>query len=241
MAGREPDNISSPNEVLHKVSAALMLVAKGDPMTALRGELATKFEAIETRFDAIDKATDLVHEDYVRVPTQVDKAVSALRDVISERVDGHFALLRQTIDGSLAVVNEKIKSLSDVTTQQFKSITDTFAEKDKAVSVGLSAQKEAAAAQQAGNAQATTKMEDNFTKLLDQGRELLAEVRRNTEVQISDIKDRLTAIESRAQGVVIQKQETVQSATQSWAYIVGSIGFVIGFGGLIVAILMLRH
>jgi len=240
VASREPDDISSPNEMLQKVSTALMMVAKGDPVTGLRGELTTKFEAIETRFAAIDKATDLVHADYVRVPTQVDKAIGGLQAVISERVDGHFALLKQTIDGSLAVVNEKIKSLSDVTTQQFKSITDTFAEKDKAVSVGLSAQKEAAAAQQAGNAQATTKMEDNFTKLLDQGRELLAEVRRNTEVQISDIKDRLTAMESRAQGAVAQKVETTQSATQNWAYIVGSVGFITGFGAIIVA-LLLRH
>jgi hypothetical protein len=78
-----------------------------------------------------------------------------------------------------------------VTAQQFKSVTDAFAEKDKAVSVGLSAQKESAAAQQSSNNAANNKMEENFTKLLDQGRDMLAEVRRNTELQINEIKSRV--------------------------------------------------
>src|ERR1700684_3736518 len=148
-----------------------------------------KGDAIKARLKAMDKATRLLHDDFVRVPTVVDRAVGGLEKLLDERMNGQIQL-----------VFERIKSLSDVTTQQFKSISDTFSEKDKAVSVGLSAQKESAAAQQPANTAANTKMEDNFTKLLDQGRELLTEVRRNTDVQISDIKSRLDKGEGHHQG-----------------------------------------
>lgn len=116
----------------------------------------------------------------------------------------------------------KIEVLANVTTQQFISINDKFAEKDKAVSVGLSAQKEAAAAQQDSNTAATLKMEDNFTKLLDQGRDLLSEVRRNTDIQIGDIKSRLDKGEGQSKG-----------AGDTWGWIFGAMGLLTAFGALI--------
>lgn len=194
--------VLAPSDLLNKLSEALIQVSRGDPVTSLRNELETQLRAIDVRFNGIDKATQLQHEDTVRVPTLVDRAVNSLRELLVAeigvsiaRVEGEigkgFAGSKEIFQGAIEVVNEKITSLANVTTQQFKSIDDKFAEKDKAVSVGLSAQKESAAAQQDSNNTATRKMEDNFTKLLDQGRELLTEVRRNTELQINDIKSRL--------------------------------------------------
>ncbi len=122
-----------------------------------------------------------------------DKIPAFVRDQVSQLKDVH----EEKIDGVVAVVGEKIKSLSDVTTQQFISINDKFAEKDKGVIVGLSAQKESAAAQQASNAEAQAKMESNFTALLNQGRELLAEVRKSTEQQLNDIKTTQATLASR--------------------------------------------
>jgi hypothetical protein len=122
----------------------------------------------------------------------------------------------------------KLDVLANVTSQQFISINDKFAEKDKAVSVGLSAQKEAAAAQQDSNTSATLKMEDNFTKLLDQGRELLSEVRRNTDVQISDIKSRLDKGQGQGEG----KTEGLSMAGAmiiGAAFVMSSIISVVGF------------
>jgi len=194
-------------------------------------QLEPRFQGIEVRFADRDSATKLLHEDYVRVPTVVDRAVLNLRELLEAKLEGKHTLMvakvedvKTTIDamdkalvllqryndqmpnfvrnevgqlkkvheekigGAIEVVNERIKSLADVTTQQFASINDKFAEKDKAVSVGLSAQKESAAATQDSNTSATNKMEANFTALLTQGRELLAEVRKSTEQQINDIK-----------------------------------------------------
>jgi len=163
----------------------------------LQREIASSREIVETigsggrsvivaRLDAMDKAITLLQGSTDKIPAQVGEAVNRLQELHEAK-----------FNGAIEVVNEKITSLANVTTQQFKSIDDKFAEKDKAVSVGLSAQKESAAAQQDSNNTATRKMEDNFTKLLDQGRELLQEVRRNTELQINDIKSRLDKGEGR--------------------------------------------
>jgi hypothetical protein len=209
MAADDPEIL--PPELIDKFSAALVQITRGDPVVALRSELAVRFGAISTRLEAMDKATDLQHQDMVRVPTLLMQAIGNLRDLLHQEMMTIEASLKgelaknavsagERFDGSIAVVNEKITSLANVTTQQFKSIDDKFAEKDKAVSVGLSAQKESATAQQDSNNTATRKMEDNFTKLLDQGRDLLAEVRRNTETQITDIKSRLDKGEGRTGG-----------------------------------------
>jgi hypothetical protein len=147
-----------------------------------------KFQVIDTRLAGMDKAMGLV---------QVQQ--NGWQDVINASVANLRVLHDEKFNGAIEVVNEKITSLANVTTQQFKNIDDKFAEKDKAVSVGLSAQKESAAAQQDSNNTATRKMEDNFTKLLDQGREIVAEIRRNTETQITDIKSRLDKGEGKSE------------------------------------------
>lgn len=164
--------------------------------------------------------------------TVVDAATDHVLTLVEEKIDGRIS---ERISGRIDLLAEKIKSLSDVTTQQFKSIVDTFAEKDKAVSVGLSAQKESAAAQQASNTEATNKMESNFTKLLDQGRELLAEVRRNTELQINDLKlgvgslaARLDKGEGRTSGIT---EADVNRARNS--------GLIFGLVGMVVAVVTL--
>lgn len=138
------------------------------------------FSVIDTRLAGMDRAIELVRVRAAEFP-----------EYVREKVDQLGELNGETLTGASNLLLEKVRSLSDVTTQQFKSIDDRFSEKDKAVSVGLSAQKESAAAQQDSNNAASSKMEDNFTKLLDQGRDLLSEVRRNTELQINDIKSRV--------------------------------------------------
>jgi rhodanese-related sulfurtransferase len=229
----DPDDIQSPSDTLNKLSTALSIVARGDPIVSLRSELDTRFRSIDTRFAAIDKATDLQHEDMVRVPTDIDKAVDALQsfleaklsqiDVRTEAVKG---VISERLDGSVSLLNEKILSLSNITTQQFASINNTFAEKDKAVLVGLSAQKESAAAAQAASDAAISKMENNFTKLIEQGNNLLLEVRRNTELQMNEIKSRLDRGEGAHSG-----------GRDVWGYVVGAIGILLTVGTLVVLIL----
>lgn len=196
-------------------------------VTALR-------EILETRMDGMDKeanerrlAVDLLQKKSDASPSiaQVNDSVEALR-----KLQDAF------IGGQISIVVEKIKSLSDVTTQQFKSIVDTFAEKDKAVSVGLSAQKESAAAQQASNTEATNKMESNFTKLLDQGRELLAETRKGTDLQINDLKTALGNIAARLDRGEGRTVGTTEVRTDNRSFVSVAIASAVAFVVVITAI-----
>jgi hypothetical protein len=234
MAMEKARTVPNPDSTLRTIEVVDNAIA------GLFERLEPRFKGIETRFEDRDNATKLLHDDYVRVPTVVDRAILNLRELTTANVDGKIAVLderlagvrsridamdkaiillqtsndkvpdfvrnevkqlkevhAEKIEGAVDVVNERIKSLADVTTQQFASINDKFAEKDKAVSVGLSAQKESAAATQDSNTAATNKMEANFTALLTQGRELLAEVRKSTELQINDLKANMQALGSR--------------------------------------------
>jgi hypothetical protein len=47
---------------------------------------------INIRLDAMDKASDLIHEDYVRVPTVIDREISALRNALADKMEGLSSL-----------------------------------------------------------------------------------------------------------------------------------------------------
>lgn len=135
---------------------------------------------LETRLNGMDKAIELLHTASARIPLHVKEEVTHLSELVVE----------------------KIERLGDVATERFAGIEKQFAERDKrteqlsladktAVNAALAAQEKQAIAQQEGNNAATSKMEANFTKLIEQGQTLLQEVRRNTDVQINDLKSRL--------------------------------------------------
>lgn len=220
------------------------------------------FSAVTSLKSLIDSKFETVHEITQAIKVRVEerqKIVEAsgeyIIDLIDEKIDGRIS---ERIGGKVELLSEKINSLSNVTTQQLKSIDATFAEKDKAVSVGLSTQSASASAQQEANKEANRKMEDNFTKLLDQGRELLNEVRKNTDVQIQDIKSRLDKGEGRtsvgdpivAEGIsklnaalidLTKSRDTNQGyglgQAGLWGLIVGGLGLLFGLGSTIAVIM----
>ncbi len=218
---------------------------------SVREQSTNGLEIISTRIAGMDKAIELVRDHTVLYPEQIREAIQHLKHWLEERI------ARMT-----DVTNEKVRSLSDVTTQQFKSIEDKFAEKDKAVSVGLSAQKESAAAQQQANSDATNKMETNFTTLIKQLADLFNEMRRNTEQQLNDQKNaitslqerrdpmidaalsRIVALENRREGVRenmgdvdMQRHHASQNLGILVAGVFGALGFMVGVAGIVIAIL----
>jgi hypothetical protein len=194
------------SELLVKLSTALALISKGDPIVSLRTELATQFNAIQTRFEAIDKATELQHDDYVRVPTQVEKAIDALRGEITPRLDAieHSAdLVREILS---AEFRGAIDTMSKVSDEKFSSISIQFAERDTrteqtaagvkiAVDAALQAAKEAVAEQNRSFALATGKSETATMKQIDALGLAIQTANKGLDDKIADMKDRLTRIE----------------------------------------------
>lgn len=187
------DDTASPADLLNKLSQALILVSRGDPLVSLRAELQTEFRAINTRFSEIDKATELQHDDMVRVPTQVDRAVQNLRE-----------LLEQTVQTAIAQTDVKIERHIAETTQKFIGIANQFIERDTrdaqhagdtklAVDAAFAAADKAAAKIETGFAGLIRGMDEKIDAKADSNASEIS----NLKDRLADLKDILTALQSR--------------------------------------------
>src|ERR1700738_2861976 len=129
----------------------------------LQREVSALKELHGVRLEAMDKAIQVAHDDLVRVPTDVQKAVGSLKDVLQETFKIH---------------DEKFQSTQQLAAEKFAGIQKQFDERDVrteqsatatkiAVDAALQAQKEAAGAQNESNAAAIAKSEAATTKQID--------------------------------------------------------------------------
>jgi hypothetical protein len=203
------------------------------------------------------------------VQTQLDAADRAITSQ-QARLDA-----RQTdIDKSIAHVTnlfaEKLEGMQGTNREKFASIGTQFLERDKrteqlsiadktAIAAALQAQKEAAGATNESNLQATTKMEANFTKLIEKTQDLVSAVQRNTDEKINDVKSRLdkgdgqTSVSDPAVAHAInqlinevQQLKTtgnkIESKGPDWITGLAVIGGVIGIVvGIIAMVIALKH
>jgi hypothetical protein len=178
-------------DILNKLSAALTYsgIARGDPIIALRNEFSTQLRSLETRFEAFDKATDLAHEDMVRVPTQVQTAVGSLRE-----------LLEQLVETKIAEIRGELNRHAAETAQKFHNVDGQFTERDTRTDQRAGDTKLAVDAAFAAAKEATAKIEAGFTKQIDGQGEIIDTKTGNLASSISDLKDRLVTIESRGVG-----------------------------------------
>jgi hypothetical protein len=189
MATDDPD-IMTPAELGNKLVVALRSVS--DPQALmqaiadrsslnLRGELNTKIEAM-------DKAVVLWHDDLVRVPTEVQKAVSSLRELLEQTIEKSAAKtlgeMRQDVarlDGRTVEVREKvlgqITTLTEVSEERFKSIQIQFTllkqateqldlANKTAIAAALQAQKESAGETQKSSQAAIAKSETSTSEAI---------------------------------------------------------------------------
>ena len=228
-------DVQAPSDLLNKLSSALIQVSRGDPLTALRNELQTRFLAIDVRFDAIDKATELQHEDQVRVPTQIDKATASLREFLEQSFQKLIAELRGELNRHVAETAEK-----------FRGVDNQFSERDTRTDQRAGDTKLAVDAAFAAAKEATAKIEAGFTKQIDGMGDNVNTKTANLASGISDIKDRLTtvenrrdplvdslsirltALENRGSGVKEGTHDTTAKQQQQW-------GFIFGLASLAVA------
>lgn len=182
-----------------------------DPSALTTAQLATASASLEKlftqRMDAIEKAVEIAHENLVRVPTDVDKAVGHLRSVIDEKLNTHLE--------KFASVQTQF-SERDVRTEQSAIGTKV------AVDAALQAAKEAGAKQQEASDKAIAKTETNTTKNIDQQSVLIANMTKALDDKIGDVKERLTLIEGSSKGM-----------TQGWAILLGAIGGLVGLAGIV--------
>jgi hypothetical protein len=172
-----------------------------------RIELKGVVQAFEARLAAIDKATDKFESSLVRVPTETDKAIAALRNLMDERfarMDEKFEKVGERFTG-VATHLDGLQKLED---EQFRAIQQQFVERDHRYAGERDAARAAIAAALEAAKEAVEKSEASQTKSIEQQSAQIRTVTDANNGQITDIKERLTRIEAIAIGQANQKQET---------------------------------
>jgi hypothetical protein len=152
----------------------------------LRAELA----AVNVRIDGMEKAVEVFQADLTRVPTQLDRAINGLKDVLDARLNG--------MDNSII---KEIEKLAAVTKERFVGIDNQFVERDTRTDQRAGDTKLAVDAAFAAAKEATAKIESGFTKSIDSILELIRTTTKASDDKTSDLKDRLTAMEARTAGI----------------------------------------
>ena len=177
----------------------------------LMREAAHIRDTLNLKIDAIEKAIVVAHDDMVRVPTAMDKAVDGLRILTWQRFDSvHTTFL------SVAALNE----------QKFGAIKTQFDERDtrvqqtakaskEALDAALQAAKEAVSEQNKSNSVAIAKSEAATSKQIDQLTGAIHLTAKTTDDKVADLKERLTRIEGSGAG-----------KTALWGFVVGGVGLV---------------
>jgi predicted outer membrane protein len=185
-----------------------------------KNEVDTRFDAVLVRIDAIDKATVLFEENLTRVPTEVDKAILHLRELI-------FAELK-TIQQQFYAVAQQFEE-RDTRVREAAVATKT------AVDAALQAQKEAFGQQNTTFAQSIEKSEISITKQIDSLVQNQTTQIQSITTLYGDLKDRMTRIESQDIGAKGQREDTHQGN----AMMLTVFGAILGIGGFAVAIISL--
>jgi hypothetical protein len=143
-------------------------------------EIRGLLKIIETRIDAMDKATELLRENISVVPTEMDRQVTHLREYMVAR-----------IESTQVARDERFHSI-DLQFKERDTRTDQSSRDSKvAVDAALQAAKEAVGEQNKSSALAIAKSETSTTKQIDQLQTLIQTNNDATSDKINDIKARL--------------------------------------------------
>lgn len=90
---------------------------------ALLREIASLKELFFTRVDALNKAVEVAHDDLVRVPTEVQKAVGTLRDLHESKIEGNrrecinqFKMISDVASSSRTIIETRLDGMDKAIT-----------------------------------------------------------------------------------------------------------------------------
>jgi hypothetical protein len=175
-----------------------------DPTTLttdqLRRELATLREILETRLDAMDRATALANSQVNVLRGEVEQIRNRLREETATGIEH----LRQLLEARLDGMDRAIELQSAEREVRGEQATESAR---LAVSTALNAQKELVAQQNEANTAAAAKAEANFTKQIDQIGTIMQTQEKATDVRITELKERIDRGEGSATGAAGSRSE----------------------------------
>ena len=216
-------------------------------------EVAALKELLIDKVEALQKGIDVAHQDLVRVPTAMDKAIGTLKELHEEKfksidrqnkdritaIDVRLADISSLSREEFAGILGKIVDYKILGDEKFNGVEKQFKERDTrveqtaisskvAVDAALQAAKELVGKQNDSFTQSINKSEAATTKQIDGIVVLINSYTKSADDKIDDLKDRLNKIEGTGLGI-----------SQSHINVKDNIGVIIGVGGLIIAIIVL--
>lgn len=171
-----------------------------DPTTLTTAQLLREVgslkELVFSKLEGIEKGIDVAHDDLVRVPTEVQKQIAALREV----VEGKFGVLEIKICDADKLNQEKFKNIDKMLDTGELARIEQKRDTATAVDAALKAAKEAVTEQNASNVLAINKSEAAMTKQMDQQAALLSQIKGGLEDKINDIKIQMGMGQGKTQG-----------------------------------------
>lgn len=191
-------------------------------------EVETLKELLTQRIDAVDQAVERWREDMVRFPTEVDKAVNNIKDLMYEKINTEH-LLKEEKFGKVE------QRFNLVEAQRVEQKKDTAT----AVDTALRSAKEAIDDQNKASAIAISKSEVAVAKQMDQLGVLIDRQTKSTEDKITDMKERLVKMESALVGFEWIRAEVANLKTGSTTLLGKNLGTKDSMGWILFAVTIL--
>jgi t-SNARE complex subunit (syntaxin) len=188
---------------------------------ALLREIAGLRELLSQRVESIEKAVSVAHENLVRVPTDVDKAISHLKELLLEK----FATTGVRFEGIQTQFGERDTR-----------VDNAARESKEALGAALQAAKELVGTQSASFAVSIEKSDAATEKRFDALQLTITAVTTAVNDKIDDLKQRLTLVEGQARGnpsAVVEARAATWNSANIWGIILGVVGTLSLVGSLI--------
>jgi ribosome-associated translation inhibitor RaiA len=172
-------------------------------------------------------STQLVEKANANLKELVQAEIKATRDVIEARLDGNdkaIELLQQASDKINVMISAEVERLQELHEEKFQSVSVQFKERDTRAEQASKDSKTAIDAALQAQKESVSKTEGTFTKQFDQIGILITAGTKSTEGQISDLKERISVIESHGKGV-----------SDSWSWLLGGVGLIFSLMGIAAA------
>jgi|ERR1035441_5529074 hypothetical protein len=151
------------------------------------------------RIDGMDTATKRLAESAAKFPSDLDKAIASLREILA---------------GDIAQALAETRRVEDVTQEKFDRVDAQFVSNDKALTAALAAQEKAAAEQQKSNTLAIDKSENTTQETIRANDAKTASSIDAQAQTMGDIKERVVRIESAGVGAAVQRSEAREDRSE---------------------------
>jgi len=186
-------------------------VGRMDKFTeALTGQI----DVLRQRLDDMDRANAVLNETVTRVPTDVQREVQHLRELMFSSTG---SLEKQVVEKFSAIGQQFAER--DVRTEQSSTAAN------QALNAALQAAKELVGAQGEASAAAAVKSETSFTKQIDQIGTIIQTLEKALDARITELKERIDRGEGNTSGARVQQDDSRAITAEGAAKRSGTVAF----------------